>query len=125
MVNKANYAPAGTMLTVKWENGAYIVEGGANSLDKRAIEIRVDETFLALLSMFSAQGQDASPNPSPSYAPSRFADHPNANGFSKKQFAAAMQRLLVGGKIRIEQFGPPSRQRSRLVLNEGGKAANL
>jgi hypothetical protein len=36
--------------------------------------------------------------------------------FSSKELAAAMQRLLDAGKLRIETFGPPSKHRKRLVL---------
>jgi hypothetical protein len=68
--------------------------------------------------MFNAQGQEVSAKPSRSYAPTIFSEHPQAAGMQSKQFAAAMQRLLIAEKIKIEVVGPPSKQRSRLVLVE-------
>jgi hypothetical protein len=50
------------------------------------------------------------------YAPNKFAKHTKADGVTKADFIAAMQRLLDAGHIRIEEIGPPSRRTSRLVI---------
>jgi RecA-family ATPase len=113
--NKANYGPAGTAVTLRWERGVYVPQTGPNSLDKLAVEHRADETFLELLSLHNAQGQNVSASPGPTYAPAKFAVHPKANGIGKRQFEAAMQRHLQNEAIRIEVWGSPSRQRSRLT----------
>jgi RecA-family ATPase len=118
-VNKANYARAGLTLTVKWQAGVYVAQAGANSLDRRALENRADATFLELLALFNTRGQDVSHKPGPTYAPNRFAEHPDASGIGKKHFATAMQRLIANDKVKIEVTGPRSRQRSRLVISGG------
>lgn len=115
-VNKSNYA-ALQSITVKWRAGVFEPQGSIASLDKLALENRAEEQFLALLHLFNAQGQDVSAKRSVSYAPAMFATHPNAGGVPKRQFEGAMQRLLTSGRIKIEQFGPPSHRRSRLVLS--------
>lgn len=112
---KANYALAGSAITVRWEAGAYVAEGGVDWLDKMAMEKRANDTFLALLKAFTQQGQNASANRGPTFAPALFASHPERNGVTKPAFEAAMHRLLTNGEIRVETFGPASRQRSRLV----------
>jgi RecA-family ATPase len=112
---KANYAIAGTTITVRWEAGVYVAEAGVNWLDKMALEKRADETFMTLLKIFAAQGQNVSVNRGPTFAPTIFASHPDRRGVTKREFEAAMQRLLGKGEIRIETVGPPSRQRSRLM----------
>ena len=68
--------------------------------------------------MFNAQGQNVCAKAGTTYAPAVFAEHPNANGIGRKHFEAAMQRLLTANKIKIETFGPPSKQRSKLVLQD-------
>lgn len=117
-VNKANYGPTGATLTVKWVAGVYVVQTGPGALDKMAIASRTDETFLTLLALFNLQGQDVSAKRGPTYAPTQFAAHPDAGGIAKRHFEDAMQRHLASARIKIETFGPPSRQRSRLVIEE-------
>lgn len=118
-VNKSNYGPANITLTLTWANGVYIPQTGLNSLDKRAQQNRADETFFELLALFNKQGQDVSHKIGPTFAPNRFAEHPQANGIDKKHFQAAMQRLITSKKITIDISGPQSRRRSRLVVVEG------
>jgi RecA-family ATPase len=120
-VRKTNYAAAGAMHTVRWQDGAYVPITGMSALDRIALERRSDETFIALLKRFTEQGQNVSTVTGTSYAPAHFAKHPDANGLSKKHLADAMQRLLDRGCIRIDLSGPPSRQRSRLVIAENAE----
>jgi hypothetical protein len=66
------------------------------------MENRADAMFMELLETLTAQGQHVSPNPSSSYAPKMFAEHPDSAGVTYEQFKAAMQRLLKARKVRIE-----------------------
>jgi RecA-family ATPase len=114
-VRKANYGPKGAPIMVRWKAGAYVPEGGTSSLDRMALKLKAESTFLALLRQFNTQGQDVVAAPCASYAPKVFAAHPKSDGIGKAHFAVAMQELLGRQEIRIEMSGPPSRQRSRLV----------
>jgi hypothetical protein len=49
------------------------------------------------------------------YAPKTFAASPNADRYSKKDFAGAMERLFDAGEIRMEVYGRPSDQRRHIV----------
>jgi hypothetical protein len=40
---------------------------------------------------------------------------PNAEGYSQKEMAAAMERLFADGKIRMDLYGRPGDQRQRMV----------
>jgi len=51
-----------------------------------------------------------------SYSEPRFAQHPEAQGISKKEFAKAMQRLLDAKVIEIRSWGKPSRPSHYLAL---------
>jgi RecA-family ATPase len=69
-----------------------------------------------LLREREAQGRHVSPSPGPNYAPTQFASDPQAEGVSRAQFRAAMERLFAAKRIALDVTGPPSRQRSRIVL---------
>lgn len=112
---KSNYGPAGGSMTLRYEAGAFVVVAGSIEEDQLAREEKADRVFLQLLRLHIDTDQHVGPNPSASYAPKRFADHPKAHGVSKNDFKDAMQRLLEARTIAVETIGPPSRQIKRLV----------
>jgi RecA-family ATPase len=115
-VMKANYAPAGERTLLRWHAGVFVLEHSAEgSLERMARDQKIDEAFLALLRRFIEQRQDVNHKPGPSYAPKRFAQHPEAGGTDARAFAKAMQRLLDAGRIKIEIVGRPSRPSFRIV----------
>ena len=114
-VMKSNYGPAGEVVRLKWQDGTFVPEGNISSLDKLAAEAQVDALFLKLLDIFAAQGRSVSQHKSSAYAPSAFARHPDARGVTSQAFARAMERLFHVGKIKVEKFGPPSKQREKIV----------
>jgi len=103
---------------MRWSDGRFVNESGApvSRLDKATIEAKAEAVFLDLLQRFSGEGRDVSAKPSRSYAPTQFAAHPDARGSTKRALEAAMNRLLCSHRIRIENFGPPSKPRSRLIF---------
>jgi RecA-family ATPase len=114
-VKKTNYGPIGHPIAVRWKNGVYVPEGGLSSLDRLALAEKAKDVFLTLLRTFNEQGQNVTATPCSTYAPTMFAKHPKGAGIAKSHFATAMQDLLDKKMIRIETFGPPSKQRQRLV----------
>jgi RecA-family ATPase len=112
-VMKANYGPKDIGVTLRWENGLYVpVTAG----DVTANEEGDDMAFLSVFDAYTKQGRgDVSPFKSPTWAPSLFAADKKLCGKSTKEMEAAMNRLLAAGRIKIDTFGPPSKQRSRLV----------
>jgi RecA-family ATPase len=115
-VKKSNYGPVGLELRRRWENGAFVLDGPSGGFDKMAADAKAERVFLDLLSAFDAQGRDVSPNLSNTYAPSVFEKLPNAENITRRQFIAAMERLLASERIRIEASGPPSRRYKRLII---------
>jgi RecA-family ATPase len=80
----------------------------------------IDRMFLMLLGRATGQKRETSPNKrSPNYAPDLFAEQPEAKlaNIAAAIFTTAMERLLAGGKIKIEPLpGPKSRRNgSKLV----------
>jgi len=74
-----------------------------------------DDVFMAVFRKLTGQGQTLGPNVGPTYAPKKIASHSEAKGYDKQKLAVAMQRLLDGGRLRIEVTGPPSRRYTKLV----------
>jgi RecA-family ATPase len=99
-VAKNNYGPTGDKVTLRWERGVFVPENASvPSPHRAAAESQVDEKFLELLDKATAQGRSVGPNSGPSYAPSKFADDPDAADIKSKAFASAMDRLFKAGKI--------------------------
>lgn len=115
---KNQFGPLGLRIPLRWSNGLWLPPASSPDDAKAAVAEQMDELFMGLLRRFTAQGRDVSPNPSPNYAPARFAEQPEAKKAkaSGRTLAAAMERLLAAGKIKVgKTAGPLSRQRDRLV----------
>ena len=113
--HKNQYGPASATCFVRYENGLFLpVEGMSMDAAERAT--KADEIFVALLKRFAAQHQIVNHASGRSYAPARFAEHPEAQGITRKEFAQAMQRLLDAKVIEIRQWGRPSRPAYYLAL---------
>ena len=116
---KANYARNGAATRVRWRAGVFTVAAD-NDEDKasflRAKEAKNDALFLDLVAAYEAEGRPVSAKPSANHAPHVFASDPRTKGVSKVELLAAMNRLLAEDRIRVEEFGPDSRRRSKLVV---------
>ena len=114
---KSNYGKKGSQLRIRYSDGAFKVDdGAAEPVMMGVIHRKHDERFVELLSKMTRLGQTVSPNPSPSYAPKVFAQHPDGKGIKKEHFQAAMHRLLDAEIIKIVEEGPSSRRYKRLYV---------
>lgn len=114
-VMKANYGPVGETITVSWKDGVFVPTTAMGTFEKIAAERAVDELFLKLLDRFRDQGRNVSEKPTANnYAPKMFATDPDGKG-RRKDLADAMSRLFSARKIRVEDYGRPSRPYTRLV----------
>jgi RecA-family ATPase len=122
---KANYAPTGGEIGMRWELGRFVPTdtpaAATGAVDRMAIQSRAERVFLALVHRFNEEGRNISPTPSRSHAPLLFANHPQAEGVTRRQFEVAMDTLLAAGRIKIVNVGPPSHQRKNIIIapNEG------
>lgn len=112
---KANYGPAGEVLTVRWRDGVFVPLDGIDGLDAMARARKADDTFLRLVDLVNDRGVSVSANAGTTYAPAVFVNYPEAGGVTKKELAASLHRLLSRREIKVEEFGSPSRRRTRLV----------
>jgi len=112
---KANYGPTGAEVLFRWTDGALKLEASDSGLDRAATEARAERVFMTLLREREDQGRPVSHSSGTSYAPAQFATDPAAEGVSKAQFRAAMERLFAAKRITVEVTGPPSKQRKRII----------
>lgn len=116
---KANYGRVGGEVRVRWTDGAFVPCGGSASGASPALEaIRAERVFLDLLASYTAEGRHVSASPSASYAPTVFSRDARSEGLTRTALAIAMNSLFAERRIVSESFGPPSKQRSRIVLRK-------
>lgn len=124
---KANYARATDRISIHWQDGAFVANGDQGGfiggLDRAAQQRSCQEAFLALLARFTRDGRPVSDkNRAGNYAPKMFAKRSDREGFTKRDFETAMERLFEAGRIAIETYGRKSDERQQIVIKEGGKS---
>ncbi len=115
---KSNYGPVGQSIALRWCAGAFRTTSGDADVSEAvsASHIRAENAFLELLRMYVEQRRDVSATPSSSYAPARFAQEDLGKLIGKEALTSAMTRLLSAGRIRVEEHGPESKRRKKLVI---------
>jgi RecA-family ATPase len=113
---KNQYGPPDEAHTLKWRDGMFMAESsGATDYEKAAKLARAETVFLELLRAFLDQGRNLShKSSSANYAPKVFSAQEKAAGIGAKDLAKTMDRLLSDKKIKVAQYGPPSRGWDRL-----------
>jgi RecA-family ATPase len=112
---KNNYGPTGEKVRLRWERGVYVPEGSTGTPYQAAAMQKVDDLFIRLLEERNAQARWVTPVKAVGYAPKELAAMPSAEGCTAAALASAMERLLATKRIIVESFGPPSKQRQRLI----------
>lgn len=113
---KANHAPAGGTIKVRWQAGAFRPVAEPDFVDRIELDGKADRVFLKLLAEAVALGQNVSPAPtSNNFAPTLFAKNPARDGMTKKAFEAAMRRLVKAGSVIVQAYGRPSEPHNRLA----------
>lgn len=118
---KSNYAGIGDEIKMTWRNGVLVPESMPGTLDRMATNAKADRQFLDYLGRLTAQGEAVTSHTSPSYAPTIMSKRFAEEGARKSELEKAMARLLNSGKVRVEEDGPKSKKRRRLVLAGGGE----
>lgn len=113
---KANYSRTGGEISLKWRQGVFVADAPVTGIDRMAATAKAERVFLKLLRTFTDEGRTVNHAGGPSYAPTVFAKHPDAEKCTRQAFRSAMDKLLAQGKIGIEKQGSPSKTRQFLVL---------
>jgi RecA-family ATPase len=106
---KANYASIGDTIKLRWQNGVLVPIGAPTGLAAMAERADADAVFLRLLARLNAENRPLSPSRNAgNSAPKAFAQCPDRQGFRRRDFEAAMERLFAANKITTEEYGRPN-----------------
>ena len=122
---KNNYGPISASVTLQWKPigkaGVYLpVASDSGGLDKIAANTKAEQVFLELLRRYTKEEREISHKVGPSYAPALFAQEAAAHKLGndktrKRALTTAMNRLFEANKIKIENYGRPSRPYNKIV----------
>jgi hypothetical protein len=117
---KCNYAKQGETIELVIRSGTFFVTavGPEAKQPKTGPERNAacEETFLQLLATVAAQGSYVNESiRSGRYAPKEFRTHPDGKDFSLAEFTRAMGRLFATKRIRVINFGPPSKGQRKII----------
>ncbi|CUH60956.1 AAA family ATPase [Thalassobacter stenotrophicus] len=115
---KSNYARTGAEITLKWQAGVFVADAPVTGLDRVAASAKAERLFLTFLRHAQEQGRRVNHSGGRTYAPAVFAEHPEAEGVTKRAFRQAMENLLASDKVKITEAGPPSKRRQFLMVAE-------
>ena len=115
----------GEEIDMLWEAGQFTVPDDDNpAADLMAalpkVLSKAEGVFLKLLDRYTEEGRYVSAQPGPTYAPSTFASHPDAEGCTKRAFKTAMDSLFGRDELRIAQHGKGAKTRSHLARKAEG-----
>lgn len=115
--HKNQYGPLAEDITLRWKDGLFVPEPKPGSFEQAAHDAEVDNTLITLMRKYDELKQPLSPKlTARNYLPTILERHEEAKGFKRKDFAAAMIRLLERGILKVEEWGPPSKRYSYVVL---------
>jgi AAA domain len=114
-VMKINSGPIGEIQKLRFEDGCFVLQGASPAPIQAAAHSAAEQTYLACLDLLTAQGREVREHSGRGYAPSVFADMPEANGVSARAFKSAQERLFSGGLIHNETVGPPSKRTKHIA----------
>jgi len=95
--------------------GVFVAIAPDHPTDQAVLQEHAKRVFLKLLREFQAQGRDVNASSGKSYAPVIFERDGRAEGLKKKSLEDAMSALFAEKHIRVDEFGPQSRRRKRIV----------
>ena len=117
---KSNYGAAGGEIPLKWRDGVLMAPQDERGIIGSIQRGNAEKVFLACLDAVRGEGREVSAKSRASnYAAKIFAMRPEANGFDKRTFGLAIERLFSQKAIRVQTYGDrPSRQFERIVRTD-------
>jgi RecA-family ATPase len=114
---KANWAPSGKSIPMRWRDGVLIADRVAGGIIGSIERHTAERVFLDLLAKLTGQGRYVSHHPrTGNYAPKILATQPDSERFGKPDFERAMQRLFDQKKIKVGKYTGPSRHKHECIL---------
>jgi hypothetical protein len=123
---KANYAPTdGDDISLFWNDGVFDAAGPVDPVQVERRGEYVETMFMNVFDQLIEEGVTlAESNKSPNNAPKVILKRFPELGCTQEELERAMQMLINGGLIRVEQKGPPSQQKQYLIRTSGKDQGN-
>jgi RecA-family ATPase len=113
---KSNRGKIGQKVFMRWHDGCFVLDGAHDpGIRRHERDLKAESAYLELLDAYNDRGRHVSDKSGANYAPKVFSDDQAATGITKKQFKDAMNRLFTADRIKVEDYGPPSRLQRRIV----------
>lgn len=110
---KANYAPSGDDIPLRYHNGVFVPDRPTGGV---AFRPPAEEVFLSILDALSLQSRPVSASKNAgNYAPKVFSKSDIRQGYKLGDFERAMERLFSRSAIRNEPYGRRSDERFKIV----------
>lgn len=114
---KANYGKVGERIRLRWQQGVFVRDGGAEIATGPMVRMTRQQVFLACLDVASEQGRyPADAVNSPRYAPRLFASMPQAKDLGRKELELAMRDLFDLGRIKVGSVLGPDRHPVKAIV---------
>lgn len=124
IIGKPNYSRAGETIRFRWHEWAFVREQDLApeyiaELSDTIATTGANDAFLRCLRIRAGQpGREVGPKIGPNYAPTQFAQMPEAKGYSKEALLQAMERLMAIGAIVSEVVFNPKSKRHATIIRE-------
>jgi RecA-family ATPase len=113
---KANHAVTGDKIELEWRDGVLMSAQMDTPTVANIKRANAENMFLELIDRLTTQGREVSPKSNAiSYAPKVMVRMPDRDNLKRRDLEIAMEDLFARGKIVVEQYGPPSRQKTRII----------
>ena len=113
---KSNYGPAGGEIQLRWRDGVFVPLHQETRLTASIRRRSAERVFLELLNKVIKGGRHASASPNSSnYAPKLLAKMPDRDGFNRRDFELAVERLFAAERVHVEEYGRSGDRHSRIV----------
>ncbi len=117
---KSNYSVDGTELRMRRISAGFVPVVPLTIAETRDRWAEAENVFLRLLNRWNLQGRNVSPHPqATTYAAKVLAKEPDRGGMLRSDLEGAMDRLFNQGRLTVEEWGPPSKLRQRVVPTPG------
>ncbi len=113
---KANYASKGTEIRLRWQQGVLAPQERPHGLAAAASHAECERVFLDLLARCDSANLPVSASHNAgNYAPKTFGRRSDRCGYERRDFEAAMSRLLSAGAIVLVNYGRSGDERRRIA----------
>jgi RecA-family ATPase len=122
---KSNYGPNDKVVELNWHRGQFSPTQNNGGMVQWIEDTNHEKAFLKCLDALAERKSNVSESTnSATYAPKVMMRMPERNKVKKRELEKAMHSLFSKGEIVNEEYGPPSKMRTRITRKPGSGGPN-